>query len=72
MQACQKASKPAAVTVLDQGGNILTSQRYESVGIHNLTASQRKAFTAYSTKTHWIFYASCTKEPGCTEFKYLG
>lgn len=51
MQACQKASKPAAVTVLDQGGNILTSQRYESVGIHNLTASQRKAFTAYSTKT---------------------
>lgn len=39
MQACQKASKPAAVTVLDQGGNVLASQRYESVGIHNLTAS---------------------------------
>ena len=51
MQTCQKASKPAAVTVLDQGGNVLASQRHESVGIHNLTASQRKAFTAYSTKT---------------------
>lgn len=39
MQTCQKASKPAAVTVLDQGGNVLASQRHESVGIHNLTAS---------------------------------
>ncbi|OTG81632.1 hypothetical protein B9T27_10180 [Acinetobacter sp. ANC 4648] len=48
MQSCQ--SKAAAVVVLDQGGNIITSQRHESVGPHNLIAAQRKAYTAYSTK----------------------
>ena len=36
--------------VLDQGGNVLASQRHETVGIHNLIAAQRKAFTAYSSK----------------------
>ncbi len=50
MQACSTTAKPAAVVILDQGGNILASQRHETVGIHNLIAAQRKAFTAYSTQ----------------------
>ena len=50
MQTCSQNAKPAAVVVLDQGGNVMASQRHESVGIHNLIAAQRKAFTAYSTK----------------------
>lgn len=50
MESCAKQTKPAAVVVLDQGGNVLASQRHESVGPHNLIAAQRKAFTAYSTK----------------------
>lgn len=28
----------------------MTSQRHEAVGVHNLIAAQRKAFTAYSSK----------------------
>ncbi len=72
MQACQKASKPAAVTVLDQGGNVLASQRYESVGIHNLTASQRKAFTAYSTKTSTLdFMRHAQKNPDAQNLNTL-
>ena len=51
MKACQSQTKAAAVVVLDQGGNVITSQRHETVGIHNLIAAQRKAFTAYSSKT---------------------
>ena len=50
MKACSTTAKPAAVVVLDQGGNVLASQRHETVGIHNLIAAQRKAFTAYSSK----------------------
>lgn len=50
MQACTDIAKPAAVVILDQGGNVLASQRHETVGIHNLIAAERKAFTAYSTK----------------------
>jgi len=50
MQACTDMAKPAAVVILDQGGNVLASQRHETVGIHNLIAAERKAFTAYSTK----------------------
>lgn len=50
MQACIGTAKPAAVVVLDQGGNVMTSQRHEAVGVHNLIAAQRKAFTAYSSK----------------------
>lgn len=72
MQTCQKASKPAAVTVLDQGGNVLASQRYESVGIHNLTASQRKAFTAYSTKTSTLdFMRHAQKNPDAQNLNTL-
>lgn len=54
MQTCQSDAKSAAVVVLDQGGNVLTSQRHESVGIHNLIAAERKAFTAYSTKSNTL------------------
>ena len=72
MQTCQKASKPAAVTVLDQGGNVLASQRHESVGIHNLTASQRKAFTAYSTKTSTLdFMRHAQKNPAAQNLNTL-
>jgi len=72
MQACQKASKPAAVTVLDQGGNVLGSQRHESVGIHNLTASQRKAFTAYSTKANTLdFMRHAQKNPDAQNLNTL-
>ena len=40
-----------ALSVLDRGGNVLMAQRPEGVGPHNLLASQRKAYTALSTKT---------------------
>ena len=40
-----------ALSVLDRGGNVLMAMRPESVGPHNLMASQRKAYTALSTKT---------------------
>lgn len=50
MQACIRTAKPVAVVILDQGGNVMASQRHEAVGIHNLIAAQRKAFTAYSSK----------------------
>ena len=72
MQTCQKASKPAAVTVLDQGGNVLASQRHEADGIHNLTASQRKAFTAYSTKTSTLdFMRHAQKNPDAQNLNTL-
>ena len=54
MQACSTNAKPAAVVVLDQGGNVLASQRHETVGIHNLIAAQRKAFTAYTSKVNTL------------------
>lgn len=50
MKACTNTTKPAAVVILDQSGNVMVSQRHETVGIHNLIAAQRKAFTAYSSK----------------------
>lgn len=50
MQACTHLTKPAAIVILDQGGNEMVSQRHETIGIHNLVAAQRKAFTAYSSK----------------------
>ncbi|KQB52896.1 hypothetical protein AQS70_12695 [Pseudomonas endophytica] len=40
-----------ALSVLDRGGNVLVALRPESVGTHNLLASQRKAYTALSSKT---------------------
>lgn len=64
MESCAKQTKPAAVVILDQGGNVLVSQRHETVGPHNLTAAQRKAFTAYSTKTSTLqFMRNAQKNP---------
>lgn len=47
----------AAVTVLDRGGNPLVALRVETVGPHNAIASQRKAYTALSTKTATRLFA---------------
>lgn len=41
----------AAITVLDRGGNLLLALRADEVGPHNSLASQRKAYSALSTKT---------------------
>lgn len=46
-----------ALTVLDRGANVLAAMRPESVGPHNLLASQRKAYTALSTKTPTRLFA---------------
>ena len=46
-----------ALSVLDRGGNVLMAMRTESVGPHNLLASQRKAYTALSTKTPTRLFA---------------
>lgn len=72
MQTCIEKSKPAAVVVLDQGGNVLASQRHESVGPHNLMAAQRKAFTAYSTQTSTLdFMRSAQKNPDAANLNTL-
>ena len=46
-----------ALSVLDRGGNVLMAMRPESVGPHNLMASQRNAYTALSTKTPTRLFA---------------
>ena len=46
-----------ALSVLDRGGNVLIAMRPEGVGSHNLLASQRKAYTALSTKTPTRLFA---------------
>ena len=72
MQTCTTNTKPAAVVVLDQGGNVLASQRHESVGIHNLMAAQRKAFTAYSSKTSTLqFMRNAQKNPDAQNLNTL-
>lgn len=50
MAACQAQGRHIAVSVLDRGGNLVAVQRADGVGPHNTAASQRKAFTALSTK----------------------
>lgn len=45
------ASCTGTVSVLDRGGNLLVTLRADGVGPHNTAASQRKAYTALSTKT---------------------
>lgn len=47
----------AALTVLDSGGNLLVALRADGVGPHNSLASQRKAYTALSTKTPTRLFA---------------
>ncbi|WP_166218003.1 GlcG/HbpS family heme-binding protein [Pseudomonas atagonensis] len=45
------------VSVLDRGGNLLVTLRGDGVGPHNTAASQRKAYTALSTKTPTRLFA---------------
>lgn len=45
------ASCTGTVSVLDRGGNLLVVLRADGVGPHNTAASQRKAYTALSSKT---------------------
>ncbi|XHF31295.1 heme-binding protein [Pseudomonas chlororaphis] len=45
------------VSVLDRGGNLLVALRGDGVGPHNTAASQRKAYTALSTKTPTRLFA---------------
>jgi uncharacterized protein GlcG (DUF336 family) len=45
------------VSVLDRGGNLLVTLRGDGVGPHNTVASQRKAYTALSTKTATRLFA---------------
>lgn len=72
MQQCAQDAKPAAVVVIDHGGNVLSSQRHESVGIHNLIAAERKAFTAYSTKTPTLdFMRNAQKNPDAQNLNSL-
>ncbi|QZI70529.1 heme-binding protein [Pseudomonas protegens] len=47
----------AVVSVLDRGGNLLVTLRADGVGPHNTLASQRKAYTALSTKTPTRLFA---------------
>ncbi|MEO3728367.1 heme-binding protein [Pseudomonas syringae] len=45
------------VSVLDRGGNLLVTLRGDGIGPHNTAASQRKAYTALSTKTPTRLFA---------------
>ncbi|MHC8303640.1 GlcG/HbpS family heme-binding protein [Pseudomonas sp. PB3P13] len=45
------------VSVLDRGGHLLVTLRADGIGSHNTAASQRKAYTALSTKTPTRLFA---------------
>ena len=51
------ANCTATVSVLDRGGNLLVTLRGDGIGPHNTVASQRKAYTALSTKTPTRLFA---------------
>ncbi|VVN33693.1 hypothetical protein PS645_04965 [Pseudomonas fluorescens] len=51
------ANCTGTVSVLDRGGNLLVTLRADGIGSHNTAASQRKAFTALSTKTPTRLFA---------------
>ncbi|MEB0047922.1 MULTISPECIES: heme-binding protein [unclassified Pseudomonas] len=51
------ASCTGTVSVLDRGGNLLVTLRADGIGPHNTVASQRKAYTALSTKTPTRLFA---------------
>ena len=51
------ANCTGTVSVLDRGGNLLVALRGDGVGPHNTAASQRKAYTALSTKTATRLFA---------------
>lgn len=50
------------VTVLDRGGNTLVVMRADGVGPHNIAASQRKAYTALSSKTPTRLFAERARQ----------
>ncbi|TMU80420.1 heme-binding protein [Pseudomonas fluorescens] len=51
------ANCTGTASVLDRGGNLLVTLRGDGVGPHNTAASQRKAYTALSTKTATRLFA---------------
>ncbi|WP_130802112.1 GlcG/HbpS family heme-binding protein [Acinetobacter ihumii] len=62
-QACQNQfHKHLAVAVLDGAGLPLIVKRHESVGPHNATAAQKKAFTALSTKTATTIFSQNARQ----------
>ncbi|MGJ7119329.1 GlcG/HbpS family heme-binding protein [Morganella morganii] len=50
LNTCHSINKYGVVSVVDRGGNLVTVMRDNNVGPHNTIASQRKAYTALSTK----------------------
>ncbi len=57
LAACHADGRSAVAVVVDRGGNLVAVPRGDSVGPHNTAASQRKAFTALSTKTATRLFA---------------
>ena len=63
----------AALTVIDRGANVLLALRPESIGPHNLLASQRKAYTALSSKTPTRLFAERARSnPEAANLNTLG
>ncbi len=50
MTEAKKKDQFISVTIVDKSGQILAVQRHHSAGVHTLTASYKKAFTACSQK----------------------
>ena len=44
-------NKNVSIAILDAGGQTIVLTRGDGVGVHNIEAARRKAFTAVSTKT---------------------
>lgn len=55
--ACAAENRNAVVAVVDRAGQLIAVQRGDAVGPHNTIASQRKAFTALSSKTATLKFA---------------
>ncbi len=51
LAACHADGRTGVAAIVDRGGNLVALQRDDNVGPHNISAAQRKAFTALSTKT---------------------
>lgn len=50
LSQCHNEGKFGVVSIVDRGGNLVLVMRDNNVGPHNTIASQRKAYTALSTK----------------------
>ncbi|WJF89381.1 heme-binding protein [Paraburkholderia bonniea] len=61
MAECQAKGRNIVVSVLDRGGNLVAMQRADNVGPHNTEASRRKAFTALSTKSDTLQFATSAR-----------